>query len=118
MKERFYLLSSIKNKNTLNYLIDINEKIKMWTVGFEPTPFRNRALIYRLRPLGHVHLYFYLTLFIIHNSCYYSHYITLKILNICYQTNTFCKLIYHSIMLYTKYKTIYHNDSLIRALNN
>jgi hypothetical protein len=25
-------------------------------VGFEPTPFRNRALIYRLRPLGHIYL--------------------------------------------------------------
>ena len=26
---------------------------KMLKVGFEPTPFRNRAWIYRLRPLGH-----------------------------------------------------------------
>ena len=33
--------------------------IKMQKVGFEPTPFRNRALIYRLRPLGH--FYFLIT---------------------------------------------------------
>ena len=31
-------------------------KQKMQKVGFEPTPFRNRALIYRLRPLGHFYL--------------------------------------------------------------
>ena len=30
-------------------------------MGFEPTPFRNRALIYRLRPLGH---FYFLTLLI------------------------------------------------------
>ena len=28
-------------------------------MGFEPTPFRNRALIYRLRPLGHFYLVIY-----------------------------------------------------------
>jgi hypothetical protein len=33
------------------YFVDI--LTKMQKVGFEPTPFRNRALIYRLRPLGH-----------------------------------------------------------------
>ena len=33
---------------------------KMYKVGFEPTPFRNRALIYRLGPLGHLYLYEYL----------------------------------------------------------
>ena len=29
------------------------ERKKVTRVGFEPTPFRNRALICRLRPLGH-----------------------------------------------------------------
>ena len=29
-------------------------KSRLTTVGFEPTPFRNSALSYRLRPLGHI----------------------------------------------------------------
>ncbi len=31
----------------------VRSKQKVTRVGFEPTPFRNRALICRLRPLGH-----------------------------------------------------------------
>jgi hypothetical protein len=48
------------------------KKLKLTRVGFEPTPFRTRALIWRLRPLGHlviviqIHGLFYLTHFSIY----------------------------------------------------
>jgi hypothetical protein len=41
-----------------NFTLKLNEnkleKILLTTEGFEPSPFQNSALNYRLRPLGHI----------------------------------------------------------------
>ena len=64
-------------------IIIFKEKKYMTTEGFEPSPFRNSALNYRLRPLGQIVIAVFISIlleFISQNLIFYNNYLNVFII--------------------------------------